>query len=635
MRSVHAAPAALLFALFALRCGASADSSAMGSGGMGGVGGSGGTPADGGQDTATCGVGEITCKGDTAWTCTASGTLANPTDCASSEHSGKSCVDGLGCVVCEPGTGSCENGEAWYCTPDGANVITFTCDPLQGMECKANGCVGSCAPSNVGRSHVGCDFWPTVTPNSVWGEWFSFGVVVTNATSDEAHVVITRGQETIVARDLEAEGFAMIELPWVDELKGPEADMTGAVSGPVASVWSTNSDGGGAYRLRTDRPVTVVQFNTLNASNPNGVANGCPADAKSNECLSYTNDASLLVPTSALGSAYEAIGWHAWHFEQGTLGPLNMGDFLSVTATEPSTTVTITPRSTSLALAGEDPLEPGKEHHFTLQQGDVLQLFTEGKASEQQWSGSPIRADHPIQVLTGAACVNIPDTAPTCDHVEEWVPPLSMLGKRYLVSSPTTPSGRGRYVVRVHGLTEGTVVTFDPSTVHKPVTLTAGETLEMEVEPTLEGDGFPSDFLVTSDQVFAITQYMVGHGVQPYVPDIPGADMSDPSQTVLVPTSRFVKSYALALPPGFDEHRITIAASTGSEVRVNDEPIASSQFTAVGASGLSVARLAGLAGGKRYVLTGDSAFGVQVFGYGKLTSYMFPGGMDLRPGSAP
>jgi hypothetical protein len=378
-----------------------------------------------------------------------------------------------------------------------------------------------------------------------------------------------------------------------------------------------------------------VQFNTLSASNPNGVASGCPANAKSYGCLSYSNDASLLVPSSALGSEYEAIGWHAWHLDQGTLGTLNMGDFLSITATQPNTTVTIKPRSASLALPGEDPLEPGQEHHFTLQQGDVLELFTEGKTPEQQWSGSPVRADHPIQVLTGVPCVNIPETAPTCDHVEEWVPPISMLGKRYLVSSPTAPSGRGLHVVRVHGLTEGTVVTFDPSTVHKPVTLTAGEALEIAVEPTSDDEGPPADFLVTSDQVFAVTQYMVGHGVPPYEPNHPGADLSDPSQTVVIPTSRFVTSYALALPPGFEEHHITVVASTGSEVRLNDEPLASSQFTAVGASGLSVARLTGLSGGKRYVLTGSTAFGVQVFGYGKLTSYMFPGGVDLRPGSTP
>jgi hypothetical protein len=298
MRSMQAAPAALLLALFALRCGASADSSGAASGGAGAAAGSGGMPADGGQDTTPCSVGEITCKDDTSWTCSANGTLVDPVDCTSSAQSGKTCVDGLGCVVCEPGSGACTDGEAWYCTQDGANVITFACDPQQGMECKPDGCVGACTPGSLGRSHVGCDFWPTITANSVWSKWFSFGVAVTNTTSNKAHVIVTRGQETMVERELDADGFAMIELPWIEALKGPEADATGAVLGPEASVWSTNASSGGAFRLRSDQPITVVQFNTLSASNPNGVASGCPANAKSYGCLSYSNDASLLVPSS-------------------------------------------------------------------------------------------------------------------------------------------------------------------------------------------------------------------------------------------------------------------------------------------------------------------------------------------------
>jgi IgGFc binding protein len=618
--------------LLALGCGSSsADSGfgAAGSGGSGGgSGGTGGSSADGGQD-AGCSEGDILCDGTVQWRCDATGGREDPVNCANDDLI---CVDGLGCAVCVPGSTSCTDGIGTFCTEDGAHDESFACDPMQGLACNPDGCVGACTPQRLGRSHIGCEFWPTVTANSAWGAWFPFGVMVVNTTDEAAAVIVTRGDETIVERSLAPGGMEAIELPWIDDLKGPDADEWGTVIPPTTSVLSKSVDGGGAYRLRSDRPVVVTQFSTMRSNDPDGVANGCPPDPYTGECLSSSNDASLLMPTHALESTHVLMGWHAWRMEPNQNEPGVLGDFVSITAVNDETAVVVTPAFATLPVDNEPPLEPGGPAKFTLERGDVLQLFTNADVAGAQWAGAEVSADQPVQVLTGAPCVNVPDATPTCDHIEESNLPLNMLGKRYMVMAPVAPSGRTRQIVRIHGIEDETLIEFDPSTVHKSITVNQGEVVELDLLKDASDETSP-DFLVSSAKRFGVTQYMVGNQADPYDPYATGADLGDPSQTFVVPTSRYLKRYVIALPPGFDEHQVAIMAATGAEVFVDDEAVPSTELRAIGASGLSVARLGALNPSERHELRSDKPFGVQVYGFGKFTSYMVPGGIDLRAAS--
>lgn len=620
------------FVLLALHCGSSDSDDSAGAAGAGGSaaggsGGTGGAVTDGGPDDAGCTEDQLLCDGTVAWRCDATGARVDPVDCANEDQI---CVEGFGCVACVPGATACSDGIGTYCTEDGSRESRFVCDPMQGLACNPGGCEGACTPQKLGRNHTGCDFWPTVTANAAWSEWFSFGTMVVNTTDEQAHVVVTRGGQTIVERTIPGGGVEIIELPWVDALKGPDADVTGTVTPPLASVLSTTAEGGGAYRLRADRPVAVTQLNTLQASNPEGVMQGCPPSIDGG-CLSYSNDGSLLMPAHALESTYLLMGWRAWQLNSAS--EPGMGDFVTVTATSDDTEVVVTAKSPSLPIDGSEPLEPGEPRSFTLAQGDVLQLFTDASVAGAQWAGAELNADRPVQVLTGAPCMNVPEAAPTCDHIEEANLPASMLGKRYMVTAADAPSGRLRHVVRIHGVEDGTVVEFDPPGVHAPVTLDRGEVVDLDLPKEPEPESGSADFLVSSTHVFGVTQYMVGNQAEPYDPYAEGADLGDPSQTFVVPTSRYLKRYAVALAPGFEQHRVDVTAATGAEVLLNDEPIPSESFTAIGASGMSVARVTGLDAGTRHVLRSDKPFGVQIRGFGQFTSYMVPGGVDLRPPS--
>ena len=60
----------------------------------------------------------------------------------------------------------------------------------------------TCAEAATLKSYIGCDFWPTVTPNSVW-EIFDYAVVVANAGEQPSTVTVTRDGETLAEETVE------------------------------------------------------------------------------------------------------------------------------------------------------------------------------------------------------------------------------------------------------------------------------------------------------------------------------------------------------------------------------------------------------------------------------------------------
>ena len=130
------------------------------------------------------------------------------------------CSDGLGCVDCIPGTTKCDADGKQVCSADGtAWEDDGICDPLLGLECdeQSGACIGACA--NLGTlSYIGCEYYPTVTPNVV-GDNFSFAVVVSNVSAQDATITITRGGNQVVQQVAPKNTVQVITLPWVATLK--------------------------------------------------------------------------------------------------------------------------------------------------------------------------------------------------------------------------------------------------------------------------------------------------------------------------------------------------------------------------------------------------------------------------------
>ncbi|HEY6463649.1 MAG TPA: IgGFc-binding protein, partial [Polyangiaceae bacterium] len=182
------------------------------------------------------------------------------------------------------------------------------------------------------------------------------------------------------------------------------------------------------------------------------------------------------------------------------------------------------------------------------------------------------------------------------------------------------------------GTTAGTHVTFDPASVSAAATLNAGTVVTLQ--------GVKSDFHVYSTdsppKPFFVAQYMVGQNnfgancvdVNPPA----GQTCGDPSMSLAVATAQFRNSYQFSAPQSYYQNWVNVIAPSGATVQVDGTNVAG--FAPIGSSGYEVAHV-NLCGntvtGCNPVHTASSValFGIEVYGYGAYTSYMYPGGLNL------
>jgi hypothetical protein len=477
----------------------------------------------------------------------------------------------------------------------------------------------TCTESLTRNSYIGCDYWPTVTLNPVWSG-FDFAVAVSNPQSAAVHVTITGGAlASPLAVTIPAGAVQAIPLPWVTALKGPDFDKN-TVVGPSGTSRIVR---GGAYHLQTDVPVSVYQFNALEYEIDAGAdASACPGFASAGDhCFSYSNDASLLLPSNVATGDYGVLSWPSFG---GTPG------FLAVTATKDATHVTVFPAGQTQGVpdAGPPLLLRGDQATYTLDTGDVLELFSDTgdvlkAVYSSDLSGTIVHADEPVLAWGGHGCTFIPQTKKACDHLETSMFPVQTLGTQYVVPMPYTPHGEHQWV-RVMALYENTSITFDPPSVGPAnVILNTGDVLDLP-------DVSQSFTLVANGRVF-VAQYMLGEYAN--VPDDAGAptpDEGDPSESAGIPVQEYRSSYTFLAPQTYAENWIDVMAPAGSTVTLDGTDLPASAFAPVGAEPYSVAsqKLTGTTGG--HEIHGTAPFGLVVYGYGSRTSYMYPGGLDLR-----
>lgn len=538
----------------------------------------------------SCPQGSVVCEGGDAKTCDGEGGFDGVEPCP------EACVNGLGCVLCSPGSRRCVDDGSQRCAEDGGAWLDDEfCDPLQGVSCDEGlgACVGACSRQALGLSYIGCDYYPTVTAAlRQFDPWpFDFAVVVSNTADASAEVIITRGDEVVDAATVGAGEVSVIPLPWVDALASPTINL----EDPSVHVVD------GAYRLRADQPVTVYQYN--------------PLQYQVGDTYSFINDAGLLLPVNTWRGEHRVISRNAWDFMGFTIP-----GFYAVVASEDETTVSLTPSATGGAVYPGAGVAANGVGELVLDAGDVLQVFSAsagGQPDASDLTGTRVLADKPVQVIGGHKCTNVPWDVQFCDRLEESIPPVEALGFAYLVASPLIPTGGmtpKAQIVRVVAVEDDTALTYDPPQGGAPTHLaSAGDYVELE--PTA------ADFLVTGDKKIAVAQYMLGQNA--------GGDAGDPAMTIAVPSAQFRDEYLVHAPTNYEHSYANVIAPSGATVTIDGVSV--DAFTAIGDTGFGVARVPlSNAGDGTHALTGDSPFGVSVYGYGQYTSYWYPGGLDLE-----
>jgi hypothetical protein len=490
----------------------------------------------------------------------------------------------------------------------------------------------TCEQAAASKSYVGCDYWPTVTANNVWSI-FDFAVVVSNTGREVVEVKVT-GSGVDLQQAVEPGKLATIYLPWVSALKGEDSDSCGSARPINDSVMAP----AGAYHLVSSRPVTVYQFNALEYRPAGGPAgknwNACPGNQSCPGaggpigCFSFSNDASLLLPSTAMTGNYRLAGSSAWASSEEPFMPT----YAAITATQPDTQVEISAAGRVVKGGGLPNMKAGDRATVTLQQGDVLQLVG-GNGAGDDLSGSLIKASKPVQVITGMPCRNIPSDRYACDHIEESVFPAETLGREYLVTVPASPHGRGQpavgQAIRIVGNRDGTTLHFDP-----PITApgVSGGQAVIKAGQVLDLGQQPKDFKVWSDDAeFIVSTFMLGADLVDPSPNpmFPYESKGDPSQSFVTAVEQYRNVYVFLAPQDYDVNFVNIVGSPDSGVVLDGIEVPPSWYVPIGSTGLGVVRFQ-LQPTGTHRLESAKPVGIQVYGYGSYTTYQYPGGLNLK-----
>ena len=534
-----------------------------------------------------CVPGEILGCGSTQdlLVCASNGTDRDLQPCPVSEPN---CFDGAcSSQLCEPGNRRCDGENVMQCDAEGeSEEFVALCE----FGCSAGRCNDPCATD--GKDYLGCTFWAADLDNiGPDANAAQFAVTISNATLDAVEVEIATGAGDVVRE---------LTIP-----TGSLETVLLARQDVDDSAISFNT-----YRITSGAPITVHQFNPL-----------------VNEGV-FSNDASLLLPSTSVGNEYIVVGWPSITDVQ------DLRAYVAIIAPNPEPTeVTVTSPVTTIAGTGVPALQPGVPQTFTLEQGQVLSLLT-NDLSATGLTGMEIISDQPVVVFSGHECANIPVDNNFCDHLEQQLLPVNTWGTQF-IGAKFSPRGGEPDVWRVVASEGSTTINTNPAIPGvNGITLGRGEMREFVTT---------QDFVMNATGPIQLAQFMVGSAypgaaggcdlVSPFPNTsgcvIPrtcdgGTAIGDPAFLINVPTEQFREDYLVLTPAQYQQDFLTIIAPPGTDVELDGRTVTAAR-TRVGA--WDIMRVPAPDGAHRIVA--DNSIGLYAYGYDCDVSYAYPGGLNL------
>ena len=516
------------------------------------------------------------------------------------------CPDQLNCSmgvctdqICTPGLTRCNGPNlAEICSVTGSAWELVEECPV-GTICEDEECQDLCTVNSKIATYIGCEYWAADLDNDgrpqqdqwgdirtdpVTGEPISaaqqqYSVAVSNPNPEiSAEVTIINGDgELIELSDPVIPGLGLRVFPL------PRRDVNG--SGITRNM----------YHIVSNVPITVHQFNPANNLDV------------------FSNDASLLLPTNALGIDYIVLGWPG-----NAVNPTNPRSYATIIATQDETTVSVTTPIIINGGTGVTSMSANETREFALDRYQVLNL--EMGNGVLDITGMTIQSNKKIAVFFGHECANVSSTTNYCDHMEQQLFPVNSWGTTY-VAVKTYPRGAEPDYWRVLASEDNTTVTTNPpQNGAASVTLQRGNFVEF----------FSSqNFEINSDKPIMVGQYIVGSNY----PSIPfschsnRSGVGDPAFLLNVPIEQFRKDYIVMIPMNYQSNYFNVIAPPGAVINLDGIPL-TGYFVPVGSATFSANRVTSSYGA--HILTSDQPFGLTVYGYDCDVSYAYPGGLDLE-----
>ncbi len=625
---------AVALATVVAACSAGGGSGGPTSGSGGGAGTGGVTIYDGGggsgDGSIKCSPGKWSCSGNSYYLCADDGVGR-----LQEQQCPNACDPNKGCVLCIPGTRQCQGTVSMICNADASALVHGRDCAEWGSTCGSNGyCTDSCGQAEITQSYVGCEYWPVPLANTseLDSSLFDYRVIVGNPNTSVANVTVELAGSEVYKGTVAAGGLTEITLPWID----------GESFALPLNEWSSVIKSQGAYRLRSDQPVTVAQFN--------------PFEYSANDVFSYTNDATLLLPSHVMTGDYTALTYVPFSRSTGTTGgpfpmppdPAKYGDYVAIVGVSPEPTdveVWVT-ANTAPESSGRFPYTPPfNPVHFTLQKGEVAYVTSApppdcadgrpGYRREQEcqfnvcdyldtcyeyefdMTGTRIHASRPVEVFGGHVCAYVPYWSQACDHLEVQLAPIQTWGKQYVSRPMTDGGGPGDNLVRVVAAFDNTHVHVDPPQGGvSDTTLNANQWVEFIAS---------TPFSVTGSEAIMVGQFLLG---QNYTN--PPANRGDPAMTVLVPSEQFRKDYIFVTPSSYNPNTngqsfVLVIRPPGAQLTLDGQPL-NAQWQPVGGKEVAIVPV----DGGTHTMASDQAFGMIAYGLGSYTSYAYPAGLNLN-----
>lgn len=576
----------------------------------------------------------------------------------------RSCVeddDGARLIqpMCEPGSTRCLEGsevEVEGCVDCGQRwAVIRDCDDERDTNvCDQGQCITQCQFIEKRDTYVGCEYWgleldQAFVPSGVDfidGSAAPYAIVVSNVNERVPAQVRVETIEGVVRELVIQPGD--LEIIHLNEF---------IVRGTVQDFL--------AYKVASDMPIVAYQFNPLN------------------NLEVYSNDASLLFPTSALGTDYYVMT------RRQTFDTLK--SYLTVTGVLPGetrVTVTLPPATLDnplITLEGEGipVLRGGDTFETTLQQFEVLSIETNRIGADL--TGARVISDRQVAVFGGSQAANTPNDDSciyrhpsgtfeggwvceadretpcenasgvpdiemckafiTCcaDHLEQQMMPTSTLGRRILAAR-SQPRGDEPDYWRVLAVEDETTVELIglPDTWHLPRMIPNRRTWTLDAGEWFEVPS-PVDFEIEADKPIMVGQFLSAE-LAPYpgnVPTGPGsrvpypepgsytrAGTGDPAFMLAAPAEQFLDTYVFLTPGGYDTDYVTIVAPIGAGVTLDGTRLSDDDFTPFGRGEYAAGRFQLPVG--VHQINADEPVGIMVHGYDRFVSYGYPGGMNLR-----
>lgn len=536
--------------------------------------------------------------------------------------------------VCTPGELSCSGDIALRCSSSGTEWVEGEDCEETNTVCAAGKCrdiTRECAQAINSNSYIGCEYYATTLANSYLnfqndgtprsGASFFYAIVLANDGENNADVQITDGPGGAVANDyvVEAGSVKIIDnLPWKTDLKDP---FTG---GPTNKdrVYASRVVKNGVYHITSTFPITAYQFN--------------PLDYQIDTSYSYTNDASLLLPAHVYRPDYTAISRPTWKTLGSALGGTSIKPGYLAVLGSPEGTIEVDIQYTAQTYPSDKvsatPIGgavPGITQSIAIKPFEVLQVLASAPAgcpnettcgatgtscckvpSDYDLTGTQIHvtAGPSPAVFSGVDCVFIPYDTFACDHIEQQMFPYESWGYKYACGHHVEQTGNEPSVFRFFSNEDDNTITFEPSSVHPTTVLSKGEFFELEST---------ADFMVTGTQKLAVAQFMVSAAPHDY---------GDPAMSLVVPIEQYRKNYSFLAPQSYLRNYITVIHKKGEIPVLDAFPISGDTVEITDEYARTNLEIDG---GIHYIES-SGYFGLTVYGVGRYTSYMYPGGLDLQ-----